>query len=241
MYEIEDWGSAGAVTDHVGVSFHGFTTTHIDAICHVWGPDGMWNGKHPGEVITARGVDYAHVDKLRDGIITRGVLLDVPRYRGTAYVTREDPVTSTELEQVAASQNTPIAPGDALVINCGREAWEAEYDSWCTRTVLRDADGKPEVRMLHAGFHVSCLRFFRESDCSVVVWDMQDEWTEAPGTGLSVHNAIWAYGLTLVDNAQLDPLAATCRELDRYEFLFVAGPLRIAGGTGSPVNPLAIF
>jgi hypothetical protein len=57
----------------------------------------------------------------------------------------------------------------------------------------------------------------------------------------AVHAAIFAYGVALVDNALLEPLARACAEEGRWEFMLVVAPLRVVGGTGSPANPLAVF
>jgi hypothetical protein len=56
-----------------------------------------------------------------------------------------------------------------------------------------------------------------------------------------MHSAIFAFGTPLVDNALLEPVAAVCAEEGRYEFLLVIAPLIVEGGTGSPINPIAVF
>ncbi len=80
----------GMSTDYYGISYHGTATTHLDALCHVWDGNGMWNGKNPDEMIQFDGAKYGSVEHWKEGIITRGVLLDVPRHRGTDYVTQGD-------------------------------------------------------------------------------------------------------------------------------------------------------
>ena len=123
-----------------------------------------------------------------------------------------------------------MEPGDALVVYSGREKWnEAGNPLWGS-----DRDLRP-------GLHASCLRFIKESDCCVLVWDMMDHTPNGYDVPWSVHGAIFAYGIGLLDNALLQPLAETCAREGRYEFMLTINPLRVVGGTGSPVNPVALF
>ncbi|HEX2171759.1 MAG TPA: cyclase family protein, partial [Dehalococcoidia bacterium] len=220
--------SGGAAGDFYGIYYHGFTTTHIDALCHVWDENGMWGGRKPDEVLTTSGARWSDVDQWREGITTRGVLLDVPRFRGEPYVAFEKPVHGWELEDICAAQGVTVEPGDALVVYSGREAWQAE----------RPGTGYVAPR---PGLHASCLPFLRDHDVSVLAWDMMDVTPTGYDIPWTVHGAIFAYGIALLDNALLEPLANACAEEGRYEFLLTLAPLRVRGGTGSPVNPIALF
>ena len=70
---------------------------------------------------------------------------------------------------------------------------------------------------------------------------MMDAFPNGVGVRWSVHAAIYAFGLALVDNALLEPLAQECRASGRHDFMLVVSPLRVVGGTGSPANPLAVL
>ena len=221
---------AGYYGDFYGIYYHGTATTHLDALCHVWNEDGMWNGRHPDDAANMDGALWGSVDHWKEGIITRGVLLDVPKHRGEPYVTMEKPVHGWELEDIAKEQGVTMEPGDALLVYSGREKW--------------DQDGNPlwgSDPAARPGLHASCLKFIRESDCCLLVWDMMDFTPNGYDLPWSVHGAIFAYGIGLLDNALLQPLAEACFEQDRYEFLLTVNPLRVVGGTGSPVNPVAIL
>jgi hypothetical protein len=85
------------------------------------------------------------------------------------------------------------------------------------------------------------LPFIRDADVSLLVWDMMDHMPNGYDIPWSVHGVIFAYGVGLVDNALLEPLAAACAEEGRYEFMLMVLPLRVVGGTGSPLNPVALF
>ena len=222
--------TGGSAVDYYGISYHGTATTHLDALCHVWDHNGMWNGADPMDVITFDGAEWGSIEQWKEGIITRGVLLDVPKHRGEPYVTQESPVHGWELEDIAREQGVSMEPGDALVVYSGREKWnEAGNPLWGS-----DRDLRP-------GLHASCLRFIKESDCCVLVWDMMDHTPNGYDVPWSVHGAIFAYGIGLLDNALLEPLAETCAQEGRYEFMLTINPLRVVGGTGSPVNPVALF
>ncbi len=221
---------AGFYGDFYGISYHGVATTHIDALCHVRTGDGMWNGREPGDAVNMGGALWGGIHHWKDGIITRGVLLDVPKYRGEPYVTMERPVHGWELEDIANEQGVALEPGDALVVYSGREDWDRDGNlPWGS-----DRNARP-------GLHSSCLTYLRETDCSMLVWDMADFIGEDYDMATSVHSSIAAYGLALLDNALLQPLAEACAQEGRYEFMLTVNPLIVVGGTGSPVNPVALF
>lgn len=221
-------GGSGGVTDYYGISYHGYAATHIDALCHVWDEGGMWGGREPREVLTTGGTRWGGVENWAEGIVTRAVLLDVPRFRGEPSVTLEKPVHGWELEDIAKAQGVAVEPGDALLVYSGREVFHKANPDW------RGGGTSP-------GLHASCLPFVRDHDVSVLGWDMMDANPNEYGIAWTMHGALFAYGVALLDNALLEPLAAACAEEGRYEMLLTIAPLRVVGGTGSPVNPIAMF
>jgi kynurenine formamidase len=226
--KMMDRGSGGAAVDYYGISYHGTASTHLDSLCHVWNENGMWNGRRPAEAIGFEGANWGAVTNWSTGIITRGVLLDVPRFRGEPFVTQERPIHGWELEDIAKAQGVRLEPGDALVVYGGREAWNRVNPTWGAGT------SRP-------GLHASCLPFIRDSDAALLVWDMMDFTPNGYDLPWSVHGVIFAYGVGLVDNALLEPLAAACAEEGRYDFMLMVLPLVVVGGTGSPANPIALF
>jgi kynurenine formamidase len=223
--ERENRGTTeGVVVDYYGFLYHGAGVTHLDALCHMWDDNGMWNGRDPAKEIDTNGARFADITAFGGGLITRGVLLDVPRHRRTAYVTMDRPVHGTELAAIADAQGVKIEPGDAVFVYSGREAFVREMKSY----------GPPNPR---PGLHVSCARFIRDRDVAVLGWDMAD----ARPDGGPVHGVLYSYGVALLDNALLEPLAQMCADEQRWEFMFMTAPLKIALGTGSPVNPIALF
>jgi kynurenine formamidase len=222
-------GDGGAAIDYFSMVFHGYTTTHVDALCHVWDREGMWNGRDPAKEITTDGTNWGGVEHWRDGIVTRGVLLDVPKHRREPFVTLEKPVHGWELDEIVETQGVDLEPGDAVVVYGGREAWQAANPSWSAY----DPPGP--------GLHASCLEFLRDHDVAVLVWDLMDSSPTEYDIPWTVHGAIFAYGVALVDNSLLQPLAEACAEEGRYEFMLTVAPLPLVRGTGSPVNPIALF
>ena len=227
--------------DYIGLSFHGVVNTHIDALCHNYtGPGGeMYNGR-PSSLVTSAGAAANSVDRMSQGIVTRGVLYDIPRLRGSDHVSLDSPIHGWDLEDAARAQGVEPRPGDAVLIRGGME---------------RFLEANPEHNRMGApmpGVHASCLEFLHEHDASLLGWDMLDASDQGyPGTiptpsgtlaSWPVHFVALPYmGMPLLDNAYLEPLAGACSEASRYEFLFLTAPLIVPGGTGSPVNPIAVL
>ena len=229
MHKEERPFEGGAAMDYYGVFYHGTATTHIDALCHVWDKNGMWEGKTPDDVIKFGGANFGTVEEWKDGILTRGILLDVPKHRNKPYVTLSEPVHGWELEDIATEQNVEIKSGDAVFVYSGRDKYAADNNGrWGTQ------DGRP-------GLHASCLPFVKSNNISILGWDMMDASPNEYEIPWTVHGVIFAYGVALVDNAYLEPLANVCAEEKRYEFMLSLNPLYVQGGTGSPANPIAIF
>ena len=219
-------------SDYIGVSYHGVTTTHIDALCHIFDEARQvhYNDK-PASDVTSEGARSNSIDHWRDGILTRGVLYDVPRFRGTDYVSRGEPVHGWELADVAAAQGIEPRPGDAVLIRSGTEPyWSANPPS------------EGDAIMRRPGVHLSATEFLHEQQAALLVWDQHDASDQGYARRNPVHLAAIVYlGLPLLDNANLERLADACAERGRYEFMLSVAPLVVRGGTGSPVNPIATF
>ena len=228
-------GNGGFAADFYGIYYHGIASTHIDALCHTWDSEAMWNGRDPRAEITFDGARFGSIEHWSDGIITRGVMLDVPRHRGVPCVTQETPIHGWELEDILSRRGIRLEPGDAVCVYAGREAWQAQRPD---TSYGRPFGPGPQER---PGLHVSCLPFLRDHDVSVLVWDMLDHLPIGYDVPWAVHAALFAYGVALLDNALLEPLAQACAEEGRDEFMLVIAPLKVIGGTGSPANPLAMF
>ncbi len=219
-------GNGGYVMDYLGFIYHGSTVTHIDALCHIWDEDGMWQGRDPDVEITTQGAHFADITHWNRGVITKGVLIDVPRHRGEPHVTADRPVRGDEIEAIAAAQGVTVEPGDALLVHSGWESYTQSGDD--------GSGGRP-------GLHPSCAEFIRDHDVALLGWDLMDARMGAADLPWPVHGVLFNFGVALLDNARLEPIAAACAEEGRHEFMFMLLPLNVARGTGSPANPIAMF
>jgi kynurenine formamidase len=220
----------GGCSDYIGVSYHGFVNTHIDSLCHICTSDGQLFGGRPSSMITDAGAGALSVDRWRGGIVTRGVLYDVPRHRAVPHVTADAPVHAWELEDIAAAEGIAPRAGDAVLVRMGATAF------WQANPEFSPAWSAP-------GLHASALEFLYANDAALLGWDLM----EAPGQeeyraqSLPIHSIAIPYmGLPLLDNANFDALSEACANAGRWEFMLVIAPLVVLGGTGSPVNPIAI-
>jgi kynurenine formamidase len=221
----------GGCGDYIGVSYHGFINTHIDGLCHIYSADGqLYNGR-PKSDVTQEGAKNNSVDHWRQGIVTRGVLYDVPRHRNEPHVTFDTPVHGWELQDIAQAEGVEPRAGDAVLVRMGCTAfWEANPD-------FAEPWAGP-------GLHASAMEFLYGTNASLLGWDLMEAGgqQEYGAPALPIHSvAIPHMGMPLMDNAIFDDLAATCAELNRWEFMLTIAPLYIIGGTGSPVNPIAVF
>ena len=155
----------------------------------------------------------------------------MPRHRGVDHVTLELPVHGWELQDIAAAQGVAAQPGDAVLVRMGATAF------WAANPDFAQPWAGP-------GLHGSALEFLYETNAALLGWDLMEAagQEEYGAPSLPIHSIAIPYmGLPLLDNAIFDELAAACAELSRWEFLLVVAPLVVTGGTGSPVNPIAIF
>src|SRR5690606_7239565 len=105
---------------------HGLTTTHVDAFCHVFWKGKIWGGVSRDQVHSG-GAQAGSIYELRDGIVTRGVLVDIPRFRGESFVAPGKPVTDQDILDACSRQGVELSSGDALLIYSGRDAFERHH------------------------------------------------------------------------------------------------------------------
>jgi len=208
---------------------HGFAVTHLDAITHVFWEGNAYNGRSSAELLAPDGLRFGSVHAQRDGIITRGILLDVTAVRGVPFLTPGEAVTAEDLTAAERLAGTDVTSGDAVFVHVGLERREAEQGT-----------EDPSVR---AGLDPSCLPWLHEREVAVYSGDCVEQIPfPSKVVPLPLHQiGLVAMGLVLLDCPRLAELVEVCAELGTAQFLLTAAPLRIPGGTGSPVNPLCLF
>ncbi len=219
----------GGASDFIGLSFHGLTVTHLDALCHQFWDGKMYNGKAASMVNADEKATAGAVDQAQNGIVTRGVLLDITAVKGKDWLEAGEGVFTEDLEAAEEAQGVHLEEGDALLLRLG----------WYKR---RQELGPPESG--RPGLHAETIPWLHRRGISIIVADASHDADPSgyPAIGLPVHRVgIVAMGLWLIDAANFEELVKVCRDLNRWEFMFTVAPLRFKNATGSPVNPLAIF
>lgn len=221
----------GFTTDTYRVSYHGYAHSHLDALCHILYQDHTYNGYSRADVNRENGCAKLSIDNLKQGIVTRGVLLDIPRLKGMPYLEPGTAVYQEDVEAWERQAGVKVSAGDAVLLRTGR---------W-TR---RDKMGPWPVGRSAAGFHASIATWLKARDVAFVGSDAASEVMPSgvDGVTLPVHTlVITALGINILDNQDLEHLAETAARLKRWEFELVINPMPVTGGTGSPLNTLAIF
>ena len=221
---------SGFAMDTYTMTYHGGYYTHMDALCHMFWKGQTYNG-HSQAVVTRSGASTLDITAFKEGIVTRGVLMDIPRLKGVRYLEPGTPIYPEDLDAWEKRARLRVASGDMLFLRTGRWARRAEKGPW------------PVVNST-AGLHATCARWCKQRDIAVLASDAISDVKPSGVEGLTdpIHKlAIVALGTPLFDNCDLEQLSETAGRLERWEFLVTAAPMVIPGGTGSPLNPLAIF
>ncbi len=215
--------------DWFSIASHGMTVTHMDALAHFSWQDRLYNGRTATGSFTPRGVTWGSVRAQRDGIFTRGVLLDVAAARRVQWLEHHAYVTVADFEAAERRQHVRVESGDAIFVRTGF-------------AVLESARGEQDTYP-RAGLHATCAEWMHQREVAVYGGDCIEKLPyPSPTMSSPVHVlALVAMGMPILDWPALEELAQTCERLDRWEFLLTTAPLRLPGGTASPVNPICVF
>jgi kynurenine formamidase len=221
----------GLFMDTYKVSYHGYAHSHIDALCHILYKDLTYNGYPRAEVNTEKGCTKLGIDNLKNGIVTRGILFDIPRLKNVPHLEPGTPIYVEDLEAWEKKAGLKVASGDAIFVRTGRWARREQLGPW-------------NVAQRSAGVHASVAPWVKARGVSFAGSDAALDVTPSlvEGSNLAVHTLfINAMGIHLLDNQDLEALAATAAKLNRWEFMLTIAPVPVTGGTGFPVNALATF
>jgi kynurenine formamidase len=221
----------GFSMDRYAVSYHGYAHSHIDALCHILYKDQTYNGYPRADVNTEKGCTKLGIDNLKNGIVTRGILLDIPRLRGVEYLEPGTALYVEDLEAWEKKAGVKISSGDAILVRTGRWARRAKLGPW-------------NVGQGAAGLHASVAPWVKERGVAFVGGDAAQDVVPSlvEGITLPVHTLfITAMGINLLDNQDLEALGETAARLNRWEFMLTIAPVPVTGGTGFPLNAIAMF
>ncbi|MGW0826195.1 cyclase family protein [Streptomyces sp. NPDC002845] len=216
--------------DFLAVDYHGKGVTHLDALCHIAYRGQLYDGRTAREAVDAAGARFGAVSALGP-LVTRGVLLDLPTVRGISWLEPGQAVHATDVIAAEKALHVTIGEGDAVLLRSGHVRRRRELGAWDPGTAS-------------AGFHVDAVPLLAERGIALLGGDGDSDVRPSPVDGVHspVHAlAVAAMGVPLLDNLDLEALSAATAEAGCHEFLLVVAPLNVPGGTGSPVNPVAIL
>lgn len=223
--------TAGHAMDLYSIWYHGSLITHVDSLCHYSFEGQIYNGFDRSNIKEGVGCPQNGIENQKEGIMTRGVLIDMPLLKKVPYLEPGTPVTVADLEAWEKFAGITMKSGDAVFLRTGRWARRAEKGAW-------------NVAANAAGFHASVLPWLKTRDVALLgndaVTDVQPSGVQ--GSPRPIHQvAIVAMGLPLVDVMDLEAVAKEAAARKRWTFLLTAAPVPVIGGTGFPLNPVATF
>lgn len=228
-----------AIAEEIVLSPHG-GNAHLDGLGHYYWDGTFYNGFPASASNDEVGSAHLSVAQASEGIITRGVLLDIAGLFGVDYVERGYAITKGDLLAAEQRQGVRVGAGDALLIHTGNAAALEQFGPLYATPDPGPLDG------VQAGLDISCLPYLSERDVSVMGTDGTHD--VQPGQSADfdfvrpIHSvSLVAMGLWLMDNLDLTALAAACTDAQQWEFLFTALPWRFVGATASPLNPVAVL
>jgi kynurenine formamidase len=218
-------------------TYHGVIHSHLDAVdCHIMVEGKGYNGRSMEDIKAAGGCPKGNINALKDGVVTRGILFDGTRLPGKAtpqgWLEPGTAIHREDLEALEKLERVKVSAGDVILLYTGRWKRRAALGPWPNTTGF-------------AGYHADVAYFIKERGVSFIGDDGPNDVSPTglpPSIGIPLHQlALVAMGVSIFDNLDFERAVEQARRLNRYEFLFTAAPLRIDKGTGSPLNPLAIF
>ncbi len=223
--------TSAMVMDRIGYPcIHGPGTTHLDSFAHVFFDGKMWNG-YPASLVTKEaGATKSSILTMKNGIITRGVLYDIPRLKGVAYLEPGTRIFPADLEAWETKTGVKVSAGDAFIVRWGKWGRRAKTGPWANDEA--------------AGLDNSCIPWLKKRDIALLVWETAGYSPQPPGdiSKAALHNFVLTIlGVHILDRADLEALGEAAAARNRWEFMLTVAPLPIPNGTGSPVNPIAMF
>jgi kynurenine formamidase len=228
----------GASVSHTGIastsdtffiSYHGMAHTHMDTLSHFAYDGKLYNG-YPVDSVTDDGAAKNSIISYKNGIITRGVLMDVARLKGVDWLEPGTAIFPEDLDAWEKKAGVKVQAGDVMIIRTGRWARRDKLGAWPVKDL--------------AGLHMSCARWMHQRDVAILGGDDAQDVLPSRVEGVSqpIHAlCIVAMGMPIFDNLDLELVSAEAAKRKRWEFLVTASPAAVPGATGSVLNPIATF
>ncbi len=226
-----DPGNGQFVSDNYEVSYHGYAHTHMDSLIHMSFNGKSYNGVSQAEHAVESGATKLAVTNFKQGIMTKGILMDIARLKGVDYLEPGTPIYPEDLDAWEKRAGFKVEPGDVVFVRTGR--WK-----------LRDEKGPWAANTNSAGMHASCAKWFHDRDIAMIGSDAASDVMPSGIDGVvqPIHQLfLVAMGTPIFDNCDLEAIGDECARQSRWEFLLTASPMAVTGGTGSPLNPIATF
>jgi kynurenine formamidase len=206
--------------------------TQWDALAHIYFDGKMYNDRGP-EVVTSSGARANSIDKIRDKVVSRGVLLDIPRYRKKDWLEPGEAIYPEDLDGAAAQAGVKVGTGDIVLVRTGQIAQVRAEKSW------GEYAGGPAP-----GLSLRVADWLAEHEIAAYAtdtWGTEVIPNETPDVFQPLHCVVIVnMGMLVGEIFDLEAFAEDCAKDGVYEFMFVAPPLPITGAVGSPINPQAI-
>jgi len=219
----------GGASDSFSISYHGLVHTHMDAFCHRTYKGQMYNGM-PTSEITDKACNVGSIIGFKDGIITHGVLMDIPRLKGVDYLEPGTRIYPEDLDSWVKQARLKVEPGDAVLIRTGRWARRQARGPWQTSEL--------------AGLYITCAKWLHQRDAAILGSDAAEDVHPSGIEGIAepIHALVLiAMGMPIFDNLDLEAVSKEAARRNRWDFLVTASPAAVPGATGSVLNAIATF
>lgn len=218
-----------STSDTFFISYHGMAHTHMDSLCHFVYDGKIYNG-YASDTVGEDGAARNSILNFKNGIITRGVLMDMARYKGVDWLEPGTPIYPEDLEGWEKRAGVKVQAGDVMIVRTGRWARRDALGPW------------PPTHL--AGLHMSCAPWMHARDVAILGGDDAQDVLPSQVAGISqpIHElCIVVMGMPIFDNLDLELVGREAEKRKRWDFLVTASPAAVPGATGSVLNPIATF
>jgi kynurenine formamidase len=216
-------------SDNFFISYHGFVHTHMDTFCHRAYKGLMYNGM-PMTEVTEAGCNKGSILSFKDGIVSHGVLMDIPRLKGVDYLEPGTRIMPEDLDAWVKQAHLKIEPGDVVLIRTGRWARRDKLGPWPTSQL--------------AGLYITCARWLHQRDVAILGSDGAEDVHPSGVDQIAepIHALVLvAMGMPIFDNLDLEAVSREAARRNRWDFMLTAAPAAVPKATGSVLNPIATF